>query len=110
MKKKITTLSVILLFASFVSSCGSTPTNVVSNYENNIFSYNIENACAFIVNNKILYASFPEDNTVRSYDYSGNLIDSYNFGEGVHTNLLYNENSIYSFTYGDNGNFISVYD
>ncbi len=110
MKKKIMTLSVMLLFVAFFCSCNLQPTNITSNYENNVFSYNLENSCAFTVDNKILYASFPEDNTVRSYDRSGNLLNSYDFGEGVHTNLLCNENLIYAFTYGDNGIFITTYD
>lgn len=110
MKKKIKPLLVFLFLVTFACSCSSQQTNILSDYENNVFDYNLENSCAFTVDNKMMYASFPEDGMVRSYNYSGKLIDSFDFGEGVHTNLTYYDNSIYAFTYGENGNFITAYD
>ena len=92
MKKKIKPLLVFLFLVTFACSCSSQQTNILSDYENNVFDYNLENSCAFTVDNKMMYASFPEDGMVRSYDYSGKLIDSFDFGEGVHTNLTYYDN------------------
>ena len=109
MNKKLSIIVITSLVMALVS-CKSNETQITDVYKENVFSYNIEKCCAFTVENEILYASFPEENAIKSFDSSGTLLDTYVMNEGVHTNLSYYNNKLYCFTYGDDANYITVYD
>lgn len=91
-------------------SCRATSQNNTIEFRDNLFSYDLENVCAFTVYNKTLYTAFQEENSIKSYDYSGKYLKSFDFGDGFHTNLSCDGKQIYSFTYKDDGNYITKYD
>ncbi|MBP1564922.1 MAG: hypothetical protein J6A58_04100 [Oscillospiraceae bacterium] len=109
MKKIIYTLVLIMALHIF-SGCSENKDNInYLEYKENIFDYNIENACAFTVDNGKLFVAFSDDNYINCYDANGNKIDKYDFGEGFHTNLSYYNNVLYSFNYLNTGNTITAY-
>lgn len=109
MKKFLSLLTCLSLLIT-ITGCKNNKQNISGDYEDNIFSYNIEKSCAFTVENDTLYASFPEDATIKSYDYSGKLTETFYLNDGVHTNLSYYNNKLYCFSYCDDGNYITVCD
>lgn len=111
--KKILTIIISLLICISACSCAKGNENynqAALKYEDNKFSYNLKNVCAFTVNEKILYAAFNGEPYIYQYDEDGKEIGKLDFGEGFHTNLSYYDNKLFSFTYGENRPYITVYD
>lgn len=109
MRRKITAISLVLTICLF-SSCQKENTVINEYLGDNVFNYAVNDACSFVPIENDIYVSFRNSEEVAVYNEVGDKIKSLDFGEGYHTNLCLYDNKIYSFTYGENNPFITVYD
>ena len=75
----------------------------------NRFRYNLKEAAAFTIDGEDILVSYDRNPVVERYNEKGEKTGEINLGEGLHTNLIVNGNSLFAVTYAEKETQITEY-
>lgn len=106
----------IIAFALFIimlCSCEnekSRQAQLAAEYSDNKFSYELNDVTAFTVCDDTVYAVFKDSDYVYAYDRDGEKTSELFIGGGYHSNLCFDGERLYAFTFSEKGEGITVID
>lgn len=123
--KKVRTVVGILFLAMLVAGCSEGQKEVKKEFEEktekefredeeketveNGFHYNLKEAAAFTIDGEDILVSYDGNPVVERYNEKGEKAGELNLGEGLHTNLIVNGNSLFTVTYAEKETQITEY-
>lgn len=104
----------LCLFCFFMvlslSACGKTMEKKTKNSANQVFDYHLEHVVSFAEKDGNIWTICEDSEEAVCYDRKGKKVDSIELGEGEHSNLILYKNSLFAFTFTEEGPKLTEYD
>lgn len=104
----------LCLFCFFIlfnlSACGKSAVKKTKNSGNQIFDYHLEHVVSFAEKDENIWTVCEDSEEAVCYDRKGKKVDSIKLGEGEHSNLILYKNSLFAFTFTEEGPKLTEYD